>query len=673
MTNSQIPPTQPPQMSTQVAAPVSAASPVVRAAPVLGQPPQQNQQGNPYPRKAEGRVASSSPQGSLRIATPQGTIDLQSDARLPANAEVSVELYQQDGLTLANVRIRHNHPAPHESQPSRPAATPAAAPPLRAGDTVEAVILPAPTAAPTTDALPQEENAEGLPPALQVAARVLDYLKTQGTDKIPLSLPLPVAPETFRQLMAATDVEAALSRLPLIDQARIEAFITQPNVAGIIDSMLASRQAAAAPATSIAASAAGEKPADIFDANMLQIIKAQISARMTHDSLQPSDPSVAAQGASHPLLSPGTPQSLRNLLPLIENMESLATPLPAFIRQFVPPGAMAQMQQPAATPWGASFMQMKIVAITPPAASGSAAPPEPAPAPPLMTGTVDAFTPGGSPIIDTGSLQLVLRSPAEVALGSRVTFEATPLSLEQVAARDAPLSFLPAALSAVSGFEPLRSKSWPAMQETLQSLAAQAATAGVATTLRNTLPTPTRQMVPTALFFLAALRSGNIESWLGPNVLQGLRDIGRKDTADKLGSDFARISSQSRETLTGEWRAISMPLLHDQQLTQMQMFVRRQKDEREEGDEAAGPVTRFLLNLSLSRMGDLQLDGLMRGKQLDVILRSGDNFPAEIRHELMQAFARGMELSGLQGSMGFQAKAQHWVTVEMPHHESTLA
>jgi hypothetical protein len=191
--------------------------------------------------------------------------------------------------------------------------------------------------------------------------------------------------------------------------------------------------------------------------------------------------------------------------------------------------------------------------------------------------------------------------------------------------------------------------------------------------MRNTVPATTPKFTPTALFFLAALRLGGIESWLGANTLQNLRDSGRNDLADKLAGDFGRLWAQSREQAAGDWRMISMPLLHDEQLSQLQFYVRKQQDEEAEKDGDKKTVTRFILNLSLNRMGGVQLDGLLRKKQFDLILRTEEPLPFDMRQDLMKAFAAGLSHSGMQGGIAFQVRRESWVAVGTPESGSVKA
>ncbi|MCK5555982.1 MAG: hypothetical protein KAI76_07085 [Alphaproteobacteria bacterium] len=277
---------------------------------------------------------------------------------------------------------------------------------------------------------------------------------------------------------------------------------------------------------------------------------------------------------------------------------------------------------------------------------------------------VEMATSNGSPILKTADSHFVIKTPVSVQVGSVVIFEARIVTPET-------------RIQDISSFSPsglpfsVHGDVWPALREALQILAPS--TSPVAQAFRNTLPTPTPNLVPTALFFLAALRLGSVDSWLGDNTLKSLKQSGKKELAERLGSDFGKLSSLSKETLADGWRSISMPLLYDDQLSQMQFYVRHQYDNKDgDKEDVAKPATRFILNLHLSRMGEMQLDGFVRKKDFDVILRTEEKLPFDMRQELMKCFSQGLDQVRMQGKISFQTRQQSWITVNLPQQAGVV-
>jgi hypothetical protein len=65
-----------------------------------------------------------------------------------------------------------------------------------------------------------------------------------------------------------------------------------------------------------------------------------------------------------------------------------------------------------------------------------------------------------------------------------------------------------------------------------------------------------------------------------------------------------------------------------------------------------------VVEVEMSHLGDLQLDGLVREKRLDLILRSRAPLPDFMRREIMQIFHEANEISGYRGHIRFQSSLE---------------
>ena len=82
----------------------------------------------------------------------------------------------------------------------------------------------------------------------------------------------------------------------------------------------------------------------------------------------------------------------------------------------------------------------------------------------------------------------------------------------------------------------------------------------------------------------------------------------------------------------------------------------RQPDADEVDEDANGAdghgarANRFLIDLTLSRIGELQLDGLVRPRRFDLILRTHMPLPPEMRQEIGKLFQNSLETLGMTGA-----------------------
>ncbi|MDI1229337.1 MAG: hypothetical protein PSY14_16785 [bacterium] len=580
------------------------------------------------PLKLEGRVVSQNREtGETRIATARGEITITSDKPMPKDATVSVELTRgKDGGLMAQITLLREKVAATETPdlpPPLPAKLPPA-PPLKPGDVVTALVMRDEAVNP-----PQAAQEADIP--LQRAAQVLERLTPDMLRQLPK--PLPVPNEVIQQLAAAPDKLAALQKLPPEQQQAILNYLAKPEVATKLAQMI-QMPLPASPAP--------------------QTVPPQPTLPET--DLPPLPVPVGKGTGNAP--PPTGVGALKGLLPLIESLQN-ANPAAGGIMPRMASGQKTDMPQglQGLIP---SMSQLRIISITPQGET------PPVPQQGQIPGEVEFVTTNGQPSIRAGGQSFLLRMPASLPIGTQVLFEATPMTPQQVMT-----NFQLDALrqtATPTGFTPLWSTTWPALQETMDALGALGGMPN-AQAIRDSIPSPTPRLVPTALFFLAALRSGAIESWLGEGTLQSLRLAGKSALAERLAGDFGKISAQSKEPLSGEWRAISMPMMHDGEIGQMQFYIRRQQQddapEKDDDMRAAAP-TRFILNLHLSRMGDMQLDGLLRKKTFDLILRSADALPESMRRELMGSFVKGLKQAEMEGGISFQTRAQKWVTIDTP-------
>jgi hypothetical protein len=386
------------------------------------------------------------------------------------------------------------------------------------------------------------------------------------------------------------------------------------------------------------------------DEDLVQIVGAQGGRIAQETTLQANAVPPAAPPVSQ---APAALAVMNSLLPLLETLEpetpSSMTLTPFAMPPGIPPGGPLAAQMPQ------SMYQVKILSILPPGV-----PPEPVPAG-AQQGIVESVSPSGFPVVRAPAGTFILKTQATLPSGSTVVFEAQPLTPGQAIATAAVQAATP------DWFDPLTSASWPALQEAMQTISSAAPM--MAQAMRDVIPSPAQNMAPAALLFLAAARTGDVASWLGEPVLQALKSAGKTTLVQRLTEDFARLSGQTKDTVADGWKATSLPLRHEDGISQIQIFVRQQHDQQgRKKDEADGarPVTRFILNLRLSRLGDMQLDGLQNHRRLDLILRSAAPLSAAMRQDIMQSFQNGLRQAEMQGAVSFQPGAGSWVTVALP-------
>ncbi len=229
---------------------------------------------------------------------------------------------------------------------------------------------------------------------------------------------------------------------------------------------------------------------------------------------------------------------------------------------------------------------------------------------------------------------------------------------------------LPAALAPFVPFEFFSGFGWPALEELTQTL--QQAAPQAAQVLASTTPNPAApaRMPMAALFFLAAVRSGDISGWLGDKTVETLRRVGKGDLINRLERDAAGLQRTSTQP-SGEWRATALPMMWDGQAHKIMLYYRH--DEREDTDKEQDKRrgTRFIFDINLNRLGDLQLDGLHRAQEgtkarLDLIVRTNGPLSAPMQKHMRGLYIKAMEQTNMVGELSFQNKPEQFIKPEMP-------
>lgn len=274
----------------------------------------------------------------------------------------------------------------------------------------------------------------------------------------------------------------------------------------------------------------------------------------------------------------------------------------------------------------------------------------------VMTGNVTGRTTGGQPIVQTPAATFALGSPgatADVGEGTKITFrldsQLSPVTAPGTALR-------------VPGttHDLINAKTWDGLGDALKALIGT--DPGRLTHLAQTaLPQPGGKMSAQMLFFLSALKGGDIKGLLGDSAMHVI-DKERPGLLSRLSTDFQTMARLADEPQQGDWRLALIPLWTGEHLEQLRFFWR--KNEAEEGEEAADD-TRFVFDLDFSQLGHMQIDGLVKAKRkhLDLIIRTDQPLPPEMRAGIAEIFEDARDTIGLGGQVAFQAAPGNFVTV----------
>ncbi len=315
--------------------------------------------------------------------------------------------------------------------------------------------------------------------------------------------------------------------------------------------------------------------------------------------------------------------------------------------------------QPRVFPAGSQFSLtiQNIQPVNPSQAGGIS--PLPAPSTPfsvdgVISGQVTSHTATGQPVVRTHFGSFFLDTSHSLPVRTELTLKINTLPEPGVSPKS-----IPPALQRVGM---LMSQSWPSLDEGLNAL--QAADPVLSQQIQTVLiPKADVKLTATTLFFLSAIRGGDVRGWLGDNATRILDRL-RPDIMRQLRNDFRLFSDldDGAETRSpSEWRGTLVPFLSGNELEHLRLFTRHLGEE--DGDENSRKGIRFLIDIHLSNIGRFQLDGIAETgeRRLDMIVRTASALPDRVRADLMTLFAEANELVGMHGGMIFQASPDSFV------------
>ncbi|MBL4615892.1 MAG: hypothetical protein JKY27_13625 [Magnetovibrio sp.] len=264
-----------------------------------------------------------------------------------------------------------------------------------------------------------------------------------------------------------------------------------------------------------------------------------------------------------------------------------------------------------------------------------------------LTGTITGTTPQGQPIVQTPHSTFALNAQSALSIGTQVVFklETAPLL---------PTPQLGAKLGQTGPADTLvQARAWSDLDDGLKALA-QIDPSRFQQVAQNAIPQPGAKLTSQMLFFLNALKGGDFSAWLGENATR-LIDRERPGLMKRLSGDFSIMSKMADEPQSGDWKLALVPLWGGGEVEQVRMYYRGGDEAQdEEGDDDG---VRFILDLTLSNIGHVQIDGLAKAEQhkLDLIIRTQVPLPDQWRTEIGTIFMAAQELAGLGGGVAFQA------------------
>jgi hypothetical protein len=250
-------------------------------------------------------------------------------------------------------------------------------------------------------------------------------------------------------------------------------------------------------------------------------------------------------------------------------------------------------------------------------------------------------------VVDTGQGRLLFETSRPPSVGASVQVQVDSIQR-------------PASMQVQSGWQNINQQ----VQVLQQSAGGQASTPSAAVqAFLQELPQLGPRMTASVVQYLQAARTGDTRIWPGHSTLKALEKVGERGRTLALSveKEIAEAQSLSRqESSTGDWRSYAVPFMMGGKIEKIQLYVRPYRDD-DDATDGGNPETgeRFVMDLELSRMGQVQLDGFYRkaSRIFKLLIRSTQPFAVDLQQEIRQIFTANLAITGLGGGIDFQLVA----------------
>ena len=251
-----------------------------------------------------------------------------------------------------------------------------------------------------------------------------------------------------------------------------------------------------------------------------------------------------------------------------------------------------------------------------------------------LVGTITNATPDGRPIITTPLATITLDIKSSIPIGTRLTMVVYGSSQPNERSQLAPINPL---------------GNWQSLQDAIQ-IVRQADPITHSSLIRK-IPTPGPQLTASMLLFLYTMKNGGMPRFLGESASQILEAEG--NLWKYLQEDIGQTSRQASERPSSDWRTFLIPFLTHGGIQQFRFNV-RPDDEPNDGSSEKDPVFQFIVEAILGQLGQIQIEGRVQNKIIELIIYSQNTVSDEIRIGINKIYTDTLSALGFAGTLSYR-------------------
>ena len=200
---------------------------------------------------------------------------------------------------------------------------------------------------------------------------------------------------------------------------------------------------------------------------------------------------------------------------------------------------------------------------------------------------------------------------------------------------------------------------WPAFNDFSQTLSQSSQT--VAQSGNTIIPNPAQagQFMASVMFFVAALRSGDMGLFLKQQIGSVTKSTSSSVLSDIQNETNNAVKASEQAASKSSWHNAMIPIAMGDIIAKVGFWHRDESPYME--DDTDHSATRFVFDMAFDSMGHVQLDGLVRvspdqHKTLDIVLRTEKHFSPHMRQIFRQRYNEALQETSLTGDIHFHSQ-----------------
>jgi len=181
----------------------------------------------------------------------------------------------------------------------------------------------------------------------------------------------------------------------------------------------------------------------------------------------------------------------------------------------------------------------------------------------------------------------------------------------------------------------------------------------------NPLPATGTNFVSRSFTLLQSFFSGSatVEKMLGDATTNQLKNEGKTDLLQKFTAELKTVvdtaSGNAQATHNTSWQALILPFMYEENLQQARIYVKRENSEKNNNTETKrSSGTRFVLEVNLSEMGGVQMDGLVKRLPsqtiFDLVVRTNTPLNSAEQNDISTIYHSVAQQTGFAGNISFE-------------------